>query len=196
MTVRERIDQQNLLSSEFDHAIDGSSISGGTDAVIAGALLDQAQEHCMSIVRLIESDRHGSAFALARVAFETAVRGIWILRCASPQEVGAFQSEKLSKQFGTIVSEVESFYGATGGILSHVKSSYWSPMCSYTHGGHLQATRRIGGDQVLPRYSEAEKEEVLRFSEFCYYLSAIEIWQLVGNHQMAAEWLSKFQNRK
>lgn len=94
-----------------------------------------------------------------------------------------------------ILREIEDFYGANGQVLTHIKTSYWSSLCSYTHGGYLQACRRLSPGEVSPRYSDEEKGEMVRFSEFTYCLAAIEIFQLVGNTVSAGRWVVKFQSR-
>ena len=196
MNLSDKLAAANKLATDFDLELNGVETPSSERELIAAALLDQAQEHCRSIVKLIEADLPGSAFALARVSFETAVRGIWILRCATPGELEKYKTEKLEKTFATILNEIETFYGANGQVLTHIKTLYWSSLCSYTHGGYLQACRRLSPGEVSPRYTDDEKAEMVRFSEFTYFLAAFEILQLVGNFQSAGEWLVKFQSRK
>ena len=196
MNLSERLAAANKLATDFDVEMNGVNTPSSEKELIAAALLDQAQEHSRSMIKLIEVDLPGSAFALARVSFETAVRGIWILRCATPGEVEKYKTEKLEKTFAAILNEIETFYGANGQILTHVKTSYWSSLCSYTHGGYLQACRRLSPGEVSPRYTDEEKAEMVRFSEFTYFLAAVEIFQLVGNLESAKRWVAKFQSRK
>lgn len=195
MNLSERLAAANELASEFDLELNGVTTPSSERELIAAALLDQAQEHCRSIVRLIEVDFPGSAFALARVSFETAVRGIWVLRCATSADLKKYKTEELKKAFPKILKDIEDFYGANGQVLTHIKTSYWSSLCSYTHGGYLQACRRLSPGEVSPRYSDEEKAEMVRFSEFTYCLAAIEIFQLVGNTVNAGRWVDKFQSR-
>jgi len=196
MNLSDKLAAANKLATDFDLELNGVETPSSERELIAAALLDQAREHCRSIVKLIEADLPGSAFALARVSFETAVRGIWILRCATPGELEKYKTEKLEKTFAAILNEIETFYGANGQILTHIKTSYWSSLCSYTHGGYIQACRRLSPGEVLPRYTDDEKAEMVRFSEFTYFLAAVEIFQLVGKFQSAGEWAVKFQSRK
>lgn len=189
-----RLANSNQLAVDFDLEVNGVQMPGSERELISAALLDQAQEHCRAIVSCIEKNLTGSAFALARVSFETAVRGIWILRCASTVELERYKQEELEKKFKDLIEEVEGFYGASGQALTKIKS-HWSSLCSYTHSGYLQACRRPSPGELSPSYGDDEKMEIIKFSDFFYYLAAIEIFQLVGQTKNADRWVAKFQSQ-
>jgi hypothetical protein len=44
-------------------------------------------------------------------------------------------------------------------------------MCSYTHSGLLQISRRFTGNDILPNYSETETEEVLNHANIALLLA-------------------------
>jgi hypothetical protein len=71
------------------------------------ALFDISIEHATSIVILIENDKFGSAYTLARPLIETFIRGAWVQNCATQVEVERFsQRDKIKKDFGTLIEEV------------------------------------------------------------------------------------------
>jgi hypothetical protein len=85
-----------------------------------------------------------------------------------------------------MVSAVEIALDAHGGQLSNIKQSYWSAMCSYAHGGYLQAVRRITSSDIGPNYSEAEQIELLSFADFCLVLACVSSCSLGGRSDLAA----------
>jgi hypothetical protein len=164
-------------------------------ARLAAALLDQVHEHHSAIRQLVRSGAVGSAFALVRVAFETMVRGIWIFRCASDAEIQAFQSDRLEKPLSRLIAEVEDAVGVPGTALSSAKNRYWAGMCSYAHGGYLQAMRRITADDIGPNYSEEEQVFALSFADFCVTLASIEMFSLADRTQDAKRIVALFSSR-
>ena len=60
---------------------------------MAGALFDQVHEHHRAI-SCSKVPLDGSAFSLFRPTFETYVRRVWLLRCASEKEVRRFAKDK------------------------------------------------------------------------------------------------------
>jgi hypothetical protein len=188
MTLTDALRNSRDLVASIDRDINGTDLPATDRDRLSAALLDQAHEHHKAILILIEQGMIGSAFSLVRAMFETAVRGIWLYYCATDADLSKFQTDKLEKSFGAIVSEVEGVLGADGGALSTVKSKYWSGMCSYTHGGYLQAVRRITSEHITPAYGDDEKVEAIRFADFCQVLVAVVIFSMVHRPDLADKW--------
>ena len=143
------------LSNWIDSSIHGLETPSGDREAMAGALLDQVHEHHKAILLLLRNSFVGSAFSLVRPTLETFVRGVWLLRCASDKEVENFAKDKISeKSFGSLIKEIEARPGYDVGVLSKVKKEAWSAMCSYAHGGYLQAVRRVIPDQIPTNYTD------------------------------------------
>lgn len=188
MTPQAALTASRALVESIDRDINGADLPVTDRDRLSAALLDQAHEHHKAILTLIEQDMTGSAFSLVRAIFETAVRGIWLYYCGTDAELSQFKKDKLEKSFGTIVAEVEGVLNANGGALSIAKSKYWSGMCSYAHGGYLQAVRRITSEHICPAYNDDEKVEVIRFADFCQVLVAVVIFSMVNRPDLADKW--------
>ena len=63
-------------------------------------------------------------------------------------------------------------------------------MCSYTHSGLLQITRRFTGDEVKPNYRDAEILEVLNATNIAVILVSRMFFMSVG-HQREADDVEK-----
>lgn len=186
MTLSTALDRSNELADLMDRDIHGLNIPATDRARLAGALLDQALEHHHAIRLLLANGDTGSAFALVRVLFETTIRGSWLSRCATETQVQQFKKD-IAVASGDIINALEKVFSTVGGVLTKIKSDYWQGMCSYSHGGYLQAVRRLTDEHVTPNYSEDEKLQALSFADFCLVLASVEICALAGNDELASK---------
>lgn len=185
MSLSDALQGSRELAGRINAAAQGVQFPASDRARLSAALLDQVHEHHESIQLLLEKKLVGSAFALVRIIFETTVRGIWLFRCASDPEVEQFKADKLKKKFGELIAAVENVVGAQGSALSQMKSKFWAGMCSYAHGGSLQAVRRISATHIGPQYSEEEQVGTLSFSDFCVLLASVELCALGNREDLA-----------
>lgn len=192
MKIRAALARSEELAHTFDQDVNGLEFPATDRARLSAALLDQAHEHHKAIRTLISSGLIGSAFSLTRALFETAVRGAWLYRCASEEEVEHFKNDPKDLNLGNMIKAVETVYGTKGGFLSRVKKDYWTGLCSYAHGGYLQAVRRLTPETIAASYSEEEQLEVISFADFCFYFSAVEIFNLSNREDLAVAWSEKY----
>ena len=193
MKIRAALTKSEELARTFDREVNGLEFPATDRARLSAALLDQAHEHHKAILELIGSELIGSAFSLTRALFETSIRGAWLYRCASEEQVEHFKTDpKDLTSLGNMITAVETLYGTEGGFLSRVKKDYWSSLSSYAHGGYLQAVRRLTPETIAASYSEEEQLEVISFADFCYYFSAIEIFSLSGREDLAQSWSANY----
>jgi len=168
------------ISKWIDDSTHGLDIPSGDRETLAAALFDQVHEHYGSIQLLIQKSFFGSAASLMRPIFETFIRGVWLQHCASESEVANFAKDKSRKTLGSLIGEIETLPSYNRLVLSKVKKEAWEAMCSYTHGGFLQAARRIAPGEIRPRYSDDEKLEVINSSGAIALLAASEIFSLAS----------------
>jgi hypothetical protein len=194
MTIQSALTRAEEISNWIDRSVHGLDIPSGDREVMAGALFDQVHEHQRAIQVLLKSSFVGSAFSLLRPTLETFVRGVWLWRCASDKEVENFAKDKINeKSFGTLIQEIEARPGYDVGVLSKVKKEAWSAMCSYAHGGYLQAVRRISPRQIAANYSEGEILEVINSSCAIALLAAHEIFSMAKRKDLLKEVLEQMR---
>jgi hypothetical protein len=147
---------------------------------LSAGLLQLAQEHHASIILLIEHQQCGSAFALLRPLYEAFVRGVWLGRIASENDVIRYRRDEkfnLRDQAGK-VSELPPFDGTS---FAATARSALKAMHSYTHNGYLASVRRLSSDAIEPAYEVAEIREVLEFAQLFGVLATAEILELATN---------------
>ena len=148
---------------------------------------DTAIEHQLAIATLVHSHVYGSAFALVRSTFESFVRGIWLRRCATEDEIDDYVSDKTDLKFYKILIDVEKLDDFRNGILSQIKTDAWKVMNSYTHSGIEQASRRLTSDAIEPNYTNTEIISLLRIADAFSILSFQQTVNDAGRLDLAVE---------
>jgi hypothetical protein len=167
---------------------DNIEIPRQRSSLVPGLLFDLTIEHHLGIVHLALARMNGPAFALLRAGMEALVRGAWLQRCATPEEVEAFVAkETLPLGFGGLVEAVEAHADFSDKLLSRLKHSSWKAMNSYTHGGMLQLGRRIKGDIIEPNFEPEEVVEVLKASGTFALLALRQIAHLAKHDALSKE---------
>lgn len=119
---------------------------------------------------------------------EALVRGAWLQRCATPEQVETFvDKEALPLDFGGLVEAVEAHADFSDRLLSQLKHSSWKAMNSYTHGGMLQLGRRIKGGSIEPNFEPEEVVEVLKASGTFALLALRQIAHLARHDSLSTE---------
>ncbi len=192
MRLLAAIDASEKRAREFDLVANGLEFDANNRFRLSAALLDQAHEHHKAVCLLLKNRLVGSGFSLVRVMFETTIRGVWLYRCATDEQVEYFSNDPKDLRIDPMIEAIEASYGTAGGILTKVKTDWWSDLCSYAHGGSRQADRRVTSEHIVPAYSEKEQLKVVSFSDFCFYFAAIEILNLANRPDLAAQWSERY----
>ena len=144
-----KIKETRSILAKIDKVTDGIEYTSSERSNLFMALFDISLEHAKSIVILIENGKFGSAYTLARPLIETFIRGAWVQSCATQVEVeNLSQRDKINKNFGTLIDEVESKTGWPD-FFSWIKNNLYKNMNSYIHGGNQLAARRFSGDSLI-----------------------------------------------
>ena len=181
------------LGAWLDRVIDGLPVASDTRTRLAAACFDQVHEHQKALIVLTRHKLVGSAFSLVRPTFETYIRGIWLARCASDAEVAQFQKGRVDKTFARLIADVETNQGYGSGVLSNVKRKSWPAMNQYTHGGYLQAVRRLTEDSIQPNFADDEIVEVINFGQAIALLAASEIVLMAKREDLLEPLLEKMK---
>lgn len=157
----------------------------------AASCLGIAQEHHHAIVLLLEHHLYASAFALLRVEFEAYVRGIWLMLCATDDNVGVFLNGEKPPRIDTLLSELEQTPGFAEKTLSGLKQKHWRAMCGYTHTGGIHVQRWNTPEGVEPNYSIDEVREVLYFAAIIGCLSVLGFAHMANDDALTARILER-----
>src|ERR1039458_10217040 len=78
------------LTLQIDAALRGRDLPATARARMAFGCLDLAVEHQSGIAVLADQPLWGPAFALLRIQLEAFVRGVWLARCATDDQLAWF----------------------------------------------------------------------------------------------------------
>jgi len=136
---------------------------------------------------------YSSSFALMRLVFESYIRGLWLLYCATDEEIESFSSGtfELPRKIEVMINSIENVCDFDGKQLSITRSKYWKQLCDYTHTGILQVQRWNKYDSIEPSYSDDEVIEVILFTKSYALLAAVSFAEAVlNNSELANELLT------
>jgi hypothetical protein len=138
--------------------------------VILMGLIDQMREHHDSLLLLIRSGLVGSAFALARGTFDGLYRGLWFNCCATDDEIEQFEKhDKLPLKMPQMANAIDAKY-QSGNFYQNFLTTFWGPLCSYTHAGTFQLGHRFNADRVESVYSDTEIIAVTTIATNCFLM--------------------------
>jgi hypothetical protein len=118
--------------------------SRGERATLIATYLDTAIEHHQAITMLIRAELYGSAFALARSVYDSALRAFWVNKCASEEDIAALLRTDNHKRIIPPSKELFAALDAAYKLKDEVQNLQpeWAALCSYAHSGLLQLSRR------------------------------------------------------
>lgn len=152
---------------------------------VVAALLHLSLEHHGSIQRLVCHHQNGSAFALLRPQFEAYIRALWLMKCASDQQLEEFLEDKEPPGVNRLIREIEDQPGYEEKVLSGLKDRIWRSLCGFTHGGYVQASWRMTEEEIVSDFSEEHLVGLLITSCALSLQAYITLAKLVGSPQMA-----------
>jgi hypothetical protein len=158
---------------------------------IAAACFDIALEHQAAVAVLARSELYGSLHALLRVEAEAVLRGMWFARCATDSEIERFKADSGLKSLSDLVAQIEKALGNENDVLSRIVTTQWGALCSFTHTGFLQVTRRYTDGVLKPSYPAAEVVQALRFAGAFGLIAALELATLSNDAPLAASILER-----
>ncbi len=182
--MNELLKKTKSLTESIDDLLHGQQIPSDEKCFVPCGCFDVVLEHRKAIVNLIEGSLFGSAFSLVRPVYETYIRGLWLLNCASESEMRRFLRDRIKKDLQQLIDAIEKCKGYEEGVLSEVKSVAWNPMCSYTHGGWRQIGRRFNGSYIEPNYDSGEVIEVLNFVNVIGIFIVSDVARAANNNQL------------
>jgi hypothetical protein len=178
----------SLLRRKIRELLYKHAYASETKNILLTAYVDIGLEHHKAIYLLIKSELYGSAFALTRSLFETTFRALWINKCATQDKIEEVASRDNAKFpcVAQMVTSIDHTY-STDSFFRSIKTASWAAMCSYTHSGLLQITRRFSGNEVKPNYGDAEILEVLNATSVAIILLSRMFFVSLGCRHEAVE---------
>lgn len=183
------------LSVWLHNKIDGLAVSNDERSRVSACCFDVVLEHQQAVTILTKHKLYGSAFALARSAYEAYVRGVWLNHCASEKQIQEFLlNDKLKGRcFSDLILDIEKVEGYAGGVLSKAKDAGWGLLNSFTHTGFNQLVRRNTEQYIEPNYENEDICQIIDLVNSNALLAGLEITFLAGDIERSGEFLEKMK---
>ena len=164
--MKVRIDQTISQAKNFGvwlhKKTNGKNLPSKETNVAGVCLLQHSLDVADATIILLEHDLQGPAWTLARPLLESFVRGIWILQCASDEQVENFRNGKcpLFPELLKAMADHDEAKLHADWVRAQTKNK--DIFHDFTHGGIEHAMRRITKKDeetvVEPNYQEHELE--------------------------------------
>jgi hypothetical protein len=155
-------------------ATNNLNISSDDRSRLGIGCLQLSQDHHAGIILLIENSLYSSAFALLRTQFESFIRGLWILRLASNEEIEHYQEDCCRIKIAQMIDAISTLPHYNDNEFSSVASSI-KTMNSYTHSGYVANLNHQDANYIQPNHQKEEILKSLNFSNFIGKLATIEV---------------------
>ena len=188
--MNEARDELKSVVAWISARTDGMRLPTDRRARLAIGCLDLAIEQQAGISALVERPLWGPVFALLRCMFDAFIRGVWLARCATEDDLDSFELAGLRDiPFADLMVDVERALGDSRGILSKLAKSSWAMFSDFTHTG-VEYVRRTNGATHGPtdgakNYPPAETDQALRLATALGLLAATELADLSGHRDVA-----------
>jgi len=146
---------------------------------LALAIFQQSLDVNDGIIILLESNMPGPAWALARPLFESYVRGLWLLKYASDNEIDKFIKGKCPL-FPELIRAIGDA-PETGGTWIKVNAENLTDLHDLTHGGSEHYRRRAAAGEIRPNYPDEELSNLVTFGVELRIRVGVELLTLMNN---------------
>lgn len=155
-------------------------INGGITAA-SGNLCQMSIEHSCAFRLLSENRMFASGFVVLRAQFEAVLRAIWILHCATDNQIARISAQlsEDGEQSAKNLPQVREMHGALSWVavakvpfdaLSEFKGSTWKALNSYAHAGIHPLSRMVAGyptELVITNVKISNALAVVAARQFC-----------------------------
>ena len=171
------IDLLDTTGLAIIEAIKGGTYPPGRRTQLQVAYCHLVIEHQFAVAHLLEGRMTGSAFALARPAFEALVKGLWLYHCATDEELEKHASGKELDQIAKLSERLllVDLPAVITTSIHRVKTNYWKALSSLTHMGHSQLRHWLNEDGVQANYPDAALHELANFASFMALVAGREL---------------------
>jgi hypothetical protein len=172
--------------------LDGFDYQPTAQRRISVSFLHLSLEHNQSIMRLIQSNLIGSAYALLRPQKEAFVKGLWYSHCANESDTNSFIKNKELPKTKRMYAEINLLSAYGDGVLSDILSTTQDDMHDFTHGGFFQVASRSQGRDISSKYSHQHLLCLVDQTTPLSSLAALELVKFSDNENLKHRLMSSY----
>lgn len=181
----EAIRQSSIWIKKCSQTADQSDIKASDRNRVAAALFHLVMEHHGSILHLAKLKHYGSAFALIRPQLEAYIRGVWFHHCAAQKEITHFLADNEPPKIKELITRIETLPFFEEGSLSQLKDKVWKVLCDFTHGGYVQVSWRLSGNEIVSDFGDEQVIILIGLADALTLKTVVALSMLAENETMA-----------
>lgn len=189
MELLDAIEKENIRAI----ALHGLKLKNDERSRIASSLFAIAQQHHNAILLLLTNKPplHASAFALFRPLIEVAIRGVWVIHCATDvQMLNVIEGNEKQLKIYSLFDDIEkSLNTKSANQLEVIKfyKSIWKTLSAFTHGYEQQVQRWLMTKDIEPNYSIEEINELITKADLIanlVFVTVKSLEEIKGDRQL------------
>lgn len=155
-----RVLQRTHLLQQMLHDTADHPLANGTQRLRVSAIgANLAMDHWLAVTMLMESGNFASAIALVRLQYESLLRSVWCLHCATDAQIDLLSeslseaSQQAAKRLPTATGMLEALAKVPQAVnlcarLDEFRHYAWGPLNSFIHAGQHPLVRQAEGYPV------------------------------------------------
>lgn len=158
-----KLKQAKQRATEIAETLRDHHIKGDLRSRVSAACFAVSQQHHNSVLILLSRNPplQATAFALLRPLTESTIRGLWLSKVASDEQVENYTQSGTKLDMASMITAV----GKAAGLNAHQAIyKHWHSLSAYTHTGEHQVQRWLVTENIEPSYSAAELAELVKLS--------------------------------
>ena len=155
---------KELMNWVYEHTNRSIPSSGGTRELLGLALLQHSLDIATATVVLLEHRLPGPAWTLARPLLEGFSRSIWILHCATDEQIEKVRVGKWPSPLELLEAMDKNSNSCLNSKWIRSNKENVPVFHDFTHGGIEHALRRINTNTVKSAYPDKELEYLVRLA--------------------------------
>ncbi len=181
MIEHEIFQRSELLVQNMIEVINHPAYDNSGRIAASGNLCQMSIEHSCAFRSLSERRMFASSFVVLRAQFEAVLRAIWVLHCASDDQIMRIsaQLDAGSEQSAKNLPQVQDMLTALASVsvakvpfdaLTEFKGSAWKALNSYAHSGIHPLSRMVEGypiDLVINTVKISNGLAMIAAMQFC-----------------------------
>ena len=183
MSLSQAISQAKDLGIWLHEKTNGRNFAVDRRGKVAVALLQHSLDVADAII-ILATKLPGPALALARPLLEGFVRGVWILKCASDEQIEQF-SEGNCPNFPALLQAMEDNEQTKphASWIHQNRDANKDHFNDFVHGGIEHVLRRIGETALEPQYPERELEYLVGLATEVHIRVGCELLILLNDEE-------------
>lgn len=171
MNIREALELAKEIGTWIHAQTNNSQVKSDRRILLAVSVFQHALDIGDGIVVLIGENLPGVALTLARPLHEGYTQGVWLLTCATDDQLDNYV-KGICPKLQTLVKQIGDDPETGGKFIKGMTEKNITDFHSLTHGGMEHISRRTSETAIEPNYDDEELVSLLKArNQYCMLIA-------------------------